>query len=189
MTKRSCIENLQTQARFLEMNWGEPRPSLFNWLDQGSDGWQNKLKLFYKHRVRGSEVFDPPHRHVRNREKALGGAGFSFIKTEFSTVFTFLHGPWGSMANFQLVKGAKTEIFASFDHTFALYRALVFSASRTAHSTRLSLTTNTHLCMNTHINQIRSKSQGPETDVYTFHSSVTAANFLVGVVSADLVVV
>ena len=76
LVRRLCVVNSSTKATRFFVDWAEPRPTLINWLDQGSSGWQYKMKLFYGHgAVRGSEAFDPPHRHVRNRELSISAVG------------------------------------------------------------------------------------------------------------------
>jgi len=123
LVRRLCVVNSSTKATRFFVDWAEPRPTLINWLDQGSSGWQYKMKLFYGHgAVRGSEAFDPPHRHVRNRELSISAAGLGFTKVEWASVFSFLFGPWGSQANFQMIKEAAKELFRSFSYDNELFR-------------------------------------------------------------------
>ena len=69
--KRSCIKNLKTNARRYEVAWGKDRPSLWNCLDGAANGWAHKTRLFYGSTgIRGSEVYDPPHKHARSRENS-----------------------------------------------------------------------------------------------------------------------
>jgi hypothetical protein len=87
----------------------------------GSDTWQHKLKLFYKYGVRGSEKHDPPHRTVRNREKALSKAKGTFVKNEYGIVFSYVRGPWSCESNLQLLRGGMKEMFKHFTWRMVLF--------------------------------------------------------------------
>jgi hypothetical protein len=123
---RSCVFNRATGLTRLEVNWGLPRPSFWPCSDMGSSGWQWKLKAFYRFGLRGGERFDPPHRTVRSREAALTEADGRFVKTEFSIVFSYLGGPWGSRGNLQMFRDAGKEMFRSFTWEFKLYRNCLY---------------------------------------------------------------
>lgn len=114
---RSCIIDPEGKT-WLEVPWGTVMPSYWRCSDMGSDTWPHALKYYYKYGIRGSEKFDEPHRHVRNRECAISRAGGNFIKAENGVAMGFTRAPWGSEANLQLVKGGAKELFANFDETF-----------------------------------------------------------------------
>ena len=40
LVRRLCVVNSSTKATRFFVDWAEPRPTLINWLDQGSSGWQ-----------------------------------------------------------------------------------------------------------------------------------------------------
>ena len=124
MRFRSAIIHEPTGMTRLEIQWGQLLPSCWDCTDHGSDAWMHKLKLYYKYLVRGSEVHDPPHKTVRNRETAVNQSEGHFIKLEFAIVLAWVRGPWGSEGNLQLLRAASREMFRNFDHRFALYRAL-----------------------------------------------------------------
>jgi hypothetical protein len=111
---RSSIHNTKTGETRLEVAWGPSMPSIWPCSDMGSDTWQHKLKLFYKYGIRGSEKHDPPHRTVRNREKALSKAKGTFVKNEFGIVFAYVRGPWNCESNLQLCRGGMKELFKHF---------------------------------------------------------------------------
>ena len=124
MSHRQCVyDQLRDETR-LRVAWGSPRPSLWDWADQCGASFNHKIRLYSELGLRGCEVYDPMHRMVRNREQAITMAGFSWVKTEWGIVFGFLHGPWGSNANFGLMKAALKEIGNNFDHRFSLFRIL-----------------------------------------------------------------
>ena len=92
--------------------------------DQGADAWHYKMKFFYRFNIRGTEMFDDPHRTIRNIALATSETGGSFIQSEFGTVFAFVRGPWKSESNLQLIRYAAKEMFASFDHNSRMFRLL-----------------------------------------------------------------
>ena len=110
MKFRSAVINIKTGETRLEVDWGDSRPSLWKCVDCGGDQWGSNLKLFYKFGVRGSEKYDPPHRTVRNRERAISKSGGTFVKSEFSVTLGYLRAPWGSESNYQLITGVADEI-------------------------------------------------------------------------------
>ena len=64
-----AIEDSDASIRLYEVEWGTDRPSMWNYLDGAANGWAHKTRLFYGNAgLRGTELYDPPHRHVRNRE-------------------------------------------------------------------------------------------------------------------------
>ena len=136
---RNCILDTKAKQTRLEIFWGTPRPSIWPAGATGASGWTWRMKMFYRHLVRGGERFDPPHRTVRVRENAITRSDGKFVKAEFSLVFSFLGGPWKSKANLQLFRGASKEIFKSFNHQFLLYRALYDRMVRGKYKSRLPL--------------------------------------------------
>ena len=46
----------------------------------------SRHKLYHKYMIRGGERYDPPHRTVKARERALNGAKGGWIKAEFGIV-------------------------------------------------------------------------------------------------------
>jgi hypothetical protein len=40
LVRRLCVVNSSMKATRFFVDWAEPRPTLINWLDQGSSGWQ-----------------------------------------------------------------------------------------------------------------------------------------------------
>ena len=76
--------------------------------------------------IRGCEKYDPPHKTVRNRERAINKAQGAFVKTEFGISFSFIRGPWASQANYQLVGGGASELFANFDENLGLFKNFMY---------------------------------------------------------------
>ena len=112
--RRSCLLNRDTKETKLEIAWASTRPSLWCLVDQGSVGWPAKLRAYYKAKIRGSESVCYAHRRIRNRELALTKSGVLFSKMEFAIIFSFLHGPFGSDANWTCTKGALQEYLDTF---------------------------------------------------------------------------
>ena len=123
---RSAIHNKKTGDTRLEVDWESSMPSVWACSDMGSDTWQHKLKLMYKYAVRGSEKFDPPHRTVRNREKALSKCKGTFVKTEFGIVFSSVRGPWSCESNLQLLRGGTAEMFKHFTWKMPLFSKYLY---------------------------------------------------------------
>ena len=122
MKFRSAVINIKTGETRLEVAWGDSRPSLWKCVDGGGDQWGSDLKLFYKFGVRGSEKYDPPHRTVRNRERAISKSGGTFVKSEFSVTLGYLRAPWGSESNYQLITGVADEIKRNFTYNLKLFK-------------------------------------------------------------------
>ena len=87
----------------------------------GSAGWPAKQWQYYSLNVRGSEGFDPPHRHVRNRKGAEYRSGTHLMHKEWVIVMSWLHGPFGSEANYRIFIGAANEIWRNFGSTWQVY--------------------------------------------------------------------
>ena len=92
---RSCIIDPEGKT-WLEVPWGTVMPSYWRCSDMGSDTWPHALKYYYKYGIRGSEKFDEPHRHVRNRECAISRAGGNFIKAENGVAMGFTRALGGA---------------------------------------------------------------------------------------------
>lgn len=125
--KRLAIENTTTGETRLAVHWGKKMPSYWKWTDQGSDAWVPTIKIFYDFRLRGGEVFDPPHRHVRNREKTISQTNGGRIKVEWGVNFAWLRGPWKSEGNLQMLKGGAHELFRNFDHNFRFFKLIFYA--------------------------------------------------------------
>ncbi|CAK0881064.1 unnamed protein product [Prorocentrum cordatum] len=69
--QRSCVRNLTTGVRRLEVAWGKPRPSLHSVIDMGSIGFPAKMHLYFNPKkdrcIRGSLEMDPAHRRHDNQ--------------------------------------------------------------------------------------------------------------------------
>jgi hypothetical protein len=138
MVERSCVHNKLTNDTRLEVKWGEPLPSVWPVTDGGADQFPCRLKLFYKYNIRGCEKYDPPHRSVRVRERAIVAANGGWIKSEYGIVFGFVRAPWGSEANWQLTCGAAKEMFANYNHDFCLFRDFIYERlCRARYGTRM----------------------------------------------------
>ena len=114
MDFRWAIHNKKTDDTFLEIPWGESLPSIWSAIDGGADQWQQKLKQYYKFKIRGSERYDPAHRTTRCRERTIIAAQGSWIKAAFGVILSFVRGPWSSDANQQLIMNAAQEIWKNF---------------------------------------------------------------------------
>ena len=119
---RNCIKNTLTGSCSPEVDWGRKKPSVWKSTDGGGDTWPYNLKFFYKYKIRGSERYDPPHRSVRCRERAISKAGGTFVKSEFSISLGYLRAPWGSEANYQLLKAVFAELFRNYTHAMGLFK-------------------------------------------------------------------
>ena len=108
MDFRWAVLDLITKDTFLEVDWGTSRPSLWSCIDGGSDQWQQKLKQYYKFKVRGSDCYDPAHRVARCRERTIIAANGAWTKAEFGITLSFVRGPWSSEANHLLILNATT---------------------------------------------------------------------------------
>jgi hypothetical protein len=126
MVRRAAVVDTVTGDTDLLVDWGAPRQSVWACTDGGSDTWQHRLKMFYKYQVRGSEKYDPPHREVRVRDKAINQSDGGWIKSEFGVCFAYVRGPWTSGSNFQLVGGGSRELFANFDENFSLFKDFMY---------------------------------------------------------------
>ena len=61
---------------------------------------------------------------VRNRVYSIMKSGVSFVTVEWSHVFAYIVGPFGSESNLQMISEAGKEFFANFDWTYPAYQAL-----------------------------------------------------------------
>ena len=122
MVRRAAVINEKTGVTRLAVDWRTKMPSAWGCTDGGADTWQHRLKLFYKLGVRGGEKYDPPHRAVRVRDRAINKADGAWVKSEYGVIFAYVRGPWSSEANFQLISGGSKERFANFDENFILFK-------------------------------------------------------------------
>ena len=100
-----------------------PRPTAWFFLDQGSKPWQKNHPLFLLWGVRGEAICDPPHRRTNNRKAAIASSGLSFVRMEFAIVTQFMHGPFNSESNYQMIKAAATQFFMNYPADNELFKA------------------------------------------------------------------
>ena len=122
MTRRACIENTQTGETCLQVNWNLPLPSIWACTDGGMDTWQHRLKMFYAYDIRGCEKYDPPHRAVRVRDRAINKSDGACVKSEIGAAFASARGPWALEANYTLIGGGSRELFRNFDENYPLFK-------------------------------------------------------------------
>jgi hypothetical protein len=101
-------------------------PSAWSAIDGGADQWQQKLKQYYKFKIRGSERYDPAHRTTRCRERTIIASQGSWIKAEFGVILSFVRGPWSSEANQQLIMNASEEIWKNFGPDMPLFKNFIY---------------------------------------------------------------
>ena len=126
MVRRACVMNTETRDTYLQIDWSSPLPSIWACTDGGADTWQHRLKMFYAYDIRGCEKYDPPHRAVRVRDRAINKSDGAWIKSEFGVIFSYVRGPWASEANFTLIGGGARELFKNFDENYPLFKLFIY---------------------------------------------------------------
>lgn len=121
---RSCIVDRSTNTTRLEVLWNLPRPALFQGTDQGSAGWSKNHFLYEKLCVRGGYMHDEAHRRHNNFLLSCKQAGLWYITLEFTVVLSWLKGPWGNNANYNMLREAALELFKNFDRRNPLFELL-----------------------------------------------------------------
>lgn len=118
---RSCIDFGEDTR--LEVMWGNDRPVLLTFQDQGSIGWPSMAYLFTHGGLRGWFFPDPCHRRYDNFLNAVSAAQISFIKHEVTLIVSVGTAPWGGCGHFGKYSEAAMEYFQNYSIADPLFQA------------------------------------------------------------------
>ena len=98
---RSCVEDLETGQRWLEVQWSSTRRILFECIDNCSRQLPSKFMQYTVGLVRGAWMGDPCHTRYNRFKTAVKRAGLDGPWHAGSVLLGLRKGPWEGAAHFR----------------------------------------------------------------------------------------